>query len=415
MSIVRAAEYVSQNKNGISFTLRFPPGHAKPTPTVVNLEDGRAYVKLAYQPSIFETVLPWNVEQSATKLRIDIEKNEVVFSLQRQADQSPREWTKPIKETLKIAKQLARDQESVLEPKRVQAALTLKDQTKKKSVGSAMTMDQEVSKDREAIIEKAKWKALGDMGLDDDDDEQDFSSIHLKADKAIDEAIARAARRKKFMKNIKLDEAKSEAQTAPIRRGNVTVELSERVFPTAARGSTAAEEQDWLEKQAMYRKRIEVDNPDLKEHEKDPVWLKEKGNKLLRTDNLESAAHAYTLALKITPNDPTLYLNRAAAHLKFKNHGKCIDDCEKAINLLTPPVEQNKNMRAKAFVRRSAAFTALGMFDRAIDDLQHAHALTGDSKLKDDLLRLKDAATTASDGCLARLAQHAKVETSAQP
>ena len=112
-----------------------------------------------------------------------------------------------------------------------------------------------------------------------------------------------------------------------------------------------AEETEWIQKQAEYRKRIEVENPDLSEHENDPTWLKNKGNSLYKQGNFDSAAHAYSMALKITPKDPNLFLNRAAAYQQMRKLHKAVSDCQAAIDLLQPAVEDNKNQRAKAFSR----------------------------------------------------------------
>merc|ERR1712127_177433 len=114
----------------------------------------------------------------------------------------------------------------------------------------------------------------------------------------------------------------------PIRKGEFEFKMSDRVFPTAARESLLADETEWLAKQASYRERIEIDNPDLKE-----------------TENYRSALHAYDMALKITPKDPNLYLNRALGFMKIDNLHKCVDDCQMAIELLTPVVEDNRVQR----------------------------------------------------------------------
>ena len=140
-----------------------------------------------------------------------------------------------------------------------------------------MEMDKLRGKNIENKIENAKWKALGSMNLDEDDEENNPNKIHTLADKAIDEAIKRKARKEKFLKQIEKIDKNNNAEI-PIRKGEFKVTMSDRVFPTAARESLLAQETEWLAKQSTYRERIEQDNPDLKENEKDPIWLKNKGN-----------------------------------------------------------------------------------------------------------------------------------------
>ena len=142
-------------------------------------------------------------------------------------------------------------------------------------------------------------------------------------------------------------------------------------------------------KQSSFRKKIEINNPDLMEHEKDPIWLKDKGNRLYKAGDFVSATHAYTLAIKITPNNPNLYLNRAASYLNSNMLHKAISDCQNSIEILTPPVKDNLLQRAKAFSRRGAAFTKLGMFEQALDDTKHAFELTRDEKIGKDLENIR--------------------------
>ncbi|MEJ1285534.1 dyslexia susceptibility 1 candidate 1 [Cricetulus griseus] len=88
----------------------------------------------------------------------------------------------------------------------------------------------------------------------------------------------------------------------------------------------------WLHKQAEARRAMSTDLPefcDLKEEEKNPDWLKEKGNKLFATENYLAAVDAYNLAIRLNSKIPLLYLNRAACHLKLKNLHKAIEDSSK--------------------------------------------------------------------------------------
>ena len=250
-----------------------------------------------------------------------------------------------------------------------------------------MEMDKVRGKNVEHKIEEAKWKALGSMNLDEDDEENNPNKIHDLADRAIDEALKAKSRRQRFLKQIKKIDDTSNQNS--IRKGEIKVKLSDRVFPTAARESLLAEETEWLAKQSSYRERIEIDNPDLKENEKDPIWLKNKGNSLLKSENYRPALHAYDMALKITPKDPNLYLNRALGFMKINNLHKCIDDCQMAIELLVPAVEDNRVQRAKAFARRAAGFSGLGVYKRAVEDMKHVYELTRSDKVKTDLEELE--------------------------
>uniref|UniRef100_G3W7J5 Dynein axonemal assembly factor 4 n=1 Tax=Sarcophilus harrisii TaxID=9305 RepID=G3W7J5_SARHA len=84
-------------------------------------------------------------------------------------------------------------------------------------------------------------------------------------------------------KNAKIifsEKLKDDYVPAPRSTGNIKIQFTPRVFPTALRESQVAEEEEWLHKQAEARRIMNEDIPelhDLKEEEKNPEWLKDKG------------------------------------------------------------------------------------------------------------------------------------------
>ncbi|KAM6257648.1 dynein axonemal assembly factor 4 [Porphyrio hochstetteri] len=168
---------------------------------------------------------------------------------------------------------------------------------------------------------------------------------------------------------------KEEQLPAPRSAATIKINFTSRVFPTALRESRVAEEEEWLRKQAEAQRTISADLSeleDLKEEEKNPDWLKDKGNKMFATGNYLAAVSAYNLAVRLNSKLPTLYLNRAACHLKLRNLHKAIEDCSKALELLTPPVPDNENARVKAYVRRGTAFCQLELYAEGLQDYEAA-------------------------------------------
>ncbi|NXA49961.1 DAAF4 factor, partial [Nothocercus julius] len=168
---------------------------------------------------------------------------------------------------------------------------------------------------------------------------------------------------------------KEEQLPAPRSAGTIKINFTSRVFPTALRESRVAEEEEWLHKQAEARRTIDDDLAelkDLKEEEKNPDWLKDKGNKMFATGNYLAAVNAYNLAVRLNNKLPVLYLNRAACHLKLRNLHKAIEDSSKALELLTPPVPDNENARVKAHVRRGTAFCQLELYAEGLQDYEAA-------------------------------------------
>ncbi|XP_065796631.1 dynein axonemal assembly factor 4 isoform X2 [Muntiacus reevesi] len=137
--------------------------------------------------------------------------------------------------------------------------------------------------------------------------------------------------------NIFFEKLKEDSIPAPRSVGSIKISFTPRVFPTALRESQVAEEEEWLHKQAEARRAMNTDIPelcDLKEEEKNPEWLKDKGNKLFATENYLAAINAYNLAIRLNNKIPLLYLNRAACHLKLKNLHKAIEDSSKAYRIM---------------------------------------------------------------------------------
>lgn len=172
----------------------------------------------------------------------------------------------------------------------------------------------------------------------------------------------------------------------PLREsGTIKVSFTKRVFPTAARESQYKEEQEWLEKQNEAKKRIELEDEDLTEEEKNPEYLKEKANNFFIGGDFQSAIAVLSHAIRLNPKLPSLYSNRAACHLKVRNLFKCLEDSSKALELLTPAVNQNAESRLKAHVRRGTAFCELECYVEALQDYEAALKITPENQklLKD--------------------------------
>ncbi|XP_059191882.1 dynein assembly factor 4, axonemal [Centropristis striata] len=181
---------------------------------------------------------------------------------------------------------------------------------------------------------------------------------------------------------------------APRLGGNIQVTFTPRVFPTALRESRVPEENEWLEKQAEARRSSKADVEeltDLKEEERNPDWLKDKGDKCFATGDYLGAVNAYSLAIRLNTKIPALYSNRAACHLKLKNLHKAIEDSSQALDLLTPPVAANAAARARASVRRGFALCQLQLYAEGLQDYQAALKIDPHNEaLQADTQRIRD-------------------------
>ncbi|XP_030622706.1 dynein axonemal assembly factor 4 [Chanos chanos] len=162
---------------------------------------------------------------------------------------------------------------------------------------------------------------------------------------------------------------------APRSAGCIKISFTPRVFPTALRESRLAEEEEWLQKQAEARRSVNTDLAeldDLKDEERNPDWLKEKGDKFFMAGNYQAAVNAYNLAIKLNRNIPSLFSNRAACHLKLRNLHKAIEDSSQALELFIPAVDDNAGARLKAHIRRGTAFCELELYVEGLQDYNAA-------------------------------------------
>ncbi|XP_057328124.1 dynein axonemal assembly factor 4-like [Microplitis mediator] len=173
---------------------------------------------------------------------------------------------------------------------------------------------------------------------------------------------------------------------APRESGKVTVTFSERVFPTPARESYYLEEQEWLEKQAEARRKCGFISEDLRVEEQDPQWLKDKGDEFFKVGNYLAAISAYTHGIKLSDKMSSLYANRAAAQYALGNYQRCAEDCSKALELMEPKCEGNRESRARCHARFGAALCKLSAPQHGIPELEAALKLAPDNEtIKRDL------------------------------
>ncbi|XP_056454547.1 dynein assembly factor 4, axonemal [Gadus chalcogrammus] len=172
---------------------------------------------------------------------------------------------------------------------------------------------------------------------------------------------------------------------APRSSGTIQIKFTPRVFPTALRESRVPEEEEWLRKQAEARRagntELAAELKDLSDEERNPDWLKDKGDKYFATGNYQGAVNAYNLAIRLNSKIPAFYSNRAACHLKLRNLHKALDDTSKALDLLTPPVADNASARARAHVRRGTAFCELELYTEGLQDYSAAIKIDPQNKV----------------------------------
>ncbi|XP_043259375.1 dynein axonemal assembly factor 4-like [Colletes gigas] len=194
-------------------------------------------------------------------------------------------------------------------------------------------------------------------------------------------------------KRVRMDsifEDPSKSVPLPRKSSTINVTFSDRKFPTPARESSHLEEQEWLKKQAEARRKVGFDMEDLLPEERDPQWLKDKGDEFFKDGNYLGAINAYTYGIKISDKMASLYVNRSAAQYALENYRRCAEDCSKALELMVPKCEGNRESRARCHARLGAALCKLSSPQHGIPELEAALKLMPDDKsIKRDVLAAK--------------------------
>ncbi|KAK3140179.1 hypothetical protein QOZ80_5AG0397170 [Eleusine coracana subsp. coracana] len=92
--------------------------------------------------------------------------------------------------------------------------------------------------------------------------------------------------------------------------------------------------------------------------------LKDQGNEQFKAGNYLKAAALYTQAIKLDPDNATLYSNRAAAFLQLVKLSKALADAETTVKL--------KPQWEKAYFRKGCVLEAMERYDEAVSSFQVA-------------------------------------------
>ncbi|XP_063878957.1 dynein axonemal assembly factor 4-like [Scylla paramamosain] len=183
----------------------------------------------------------------------------------------------------------------------------------------------------------------------------------------------------------------------PVRcGGTINMTHTPRVFPSPARESTHPEEQQWLEAQSA-ASQGQQDAGSSSSHLNEEHF-KKKAVTLFSSGDFQGCANACTEGLRLNPSSPAFYSNRAAAHLALRNLHHTVKDCSKALELLTPPTQDNTNSRLLCHIRRGTALVHLSLLSEGLADYQAALQLSPENKaLRKDAERIQNMLMASTD------------------
>ncbi|XP_073922101.1 dynein axonemal assembly factor 4 isoform X2 [Castor canadensis] len=316
------------------------------------------YLKVNFPPFLFEVFLYAPIDEASSKAKIG--NDTIIFTLCKKEAVM---WeTLCISGVDKEMMQRIREQSILQVQERAkeaaEAKATAKREDQKYALSVMMKIEEEERKKIEDMKENERRKATKELEAWKESQKKAEEQKRIQREETFRQQQKQTKEERKKLKpksltrssisrhpatkgrnseNIFSEVFKEDCVPAPRSVGSIQVSFTPRVFPTALRESHAAEEEEWLHKQAEARRAMNIDIPefsDLKEEEKNPDWLKEKGNKLFATENYLAAINAYNLAIRLNSKIPLLYLNRAACHLKVRNLHKAIEDSSKAYRIM---------------------------------------------------------------------------------
>jgi len=110
--------------------------------------------------------------------------------------------------------------------------------------------------------------------------------------------------------------------------------------------------------------------------DKDPVWLKDKGDHYFKRNDFLGAIRAYGRAIEEDKEFLTARINRATVFAKVRSFQPAIEDCTDCMNIIEAmkpeEIAEDKEffdkIYARALLRRAACNAWTSKFDQAIED-----------------------------------------------
>ncbi|XP_021694525.1 dynein assembly factor 4, axonemal isoform X2 [Aedes aegypti] len=295
----------SQDADWVTIQVPFADNHLRHE----ELFTSERLLKINKAPYYWEVLLADAIVEEES--RCAILENEVVFTL-RKKDEGV-EWDclevrADRGERLHLKETFLSEHQKKLEEKAKQRAIE-KDQKKRDEISKQIEREGSERKAVEDLLAESKRKELERM-----EKEKQTKTVPKKD----------TPRPKEFKKPVPIRPTKIVEEIPQIRQSaTVEVSFTKRNFVTPKRESMEQDERDWIMKQAAAKKATGFVDEDLRPEERNPEWLKQKGDSFFQQGNYLGAISAYSTGIKLTKEYYSLYLNRSAAHFAMENYQRC--------------------------------------------------------------------------------------------
>lgn len=125
------------------------------------------------------------------------------------------------------------------------------------------------------------------------------------------------------------------------------------------------------------------------EEENPAEVMKNKGNEAFKKKNFNEALNLYEEAIRLNPNEALYYNNKAAAYIETNELDLALEEIAKAEKLFEEGVVKDFSRKAKVYSRKGTILAKQGKIDEAISALDKSLMEDSNSKVKDEMHRLK--------------------------
>lgn len=358
----------------------------------IDIFTSNRYIKAHYSQYFFEIFLYKFID--VKKSNCTVTDTDIIFELTKFVEE---DWEQLEEDLNKADKKKIRQE--IIEEAQKQSQedeknkRTRNSELKRVAVREQMKLDTKKHQYIDEVIKSDKENALKEIKLfEQNHKEQEVVIKDVKTEfkKTNDPTKYKTSKKIKPPLPIPQEPKTEPAIPLPRKYQTINIKFTDREFPTPQRESRIQEEEEWLAKQAAARRSAGFNSKDLRPEERNPQWLKAKGDEFLNAKNYYGAISAYSEGIKISKEFVDLYISRSAAHFALGNWNRTITDCSTALDIMKPPVPANLEMRAKCIARRGAALYKINMEKEGIKEFEEALKLIPNNKeLREEIEKIK--------------------------
>mmetsp|Transcript_36900 Transcript_36900/g.56494 ORF Transcript_36900/g.56494 Transcript_36900/m.56494 type:complete len:394 (+) Transcript_36900:815-1996(+) len=179
------------------------------------------------------------------------------------------------------------------------------------------------------------------------------------------------------------EEPAPEVEVPQVReKKDIKMDFTERKFANLPARESHFKEAPYPKSKKIDKK---ADDVYIDIEDKDPLWLKDKGDHFYERNDYHSALNAYSKSIENDKEFLMSRLNRATTFIRMRWFPAAVDECddiEKMVNAIPEKERQEDQdyylkMLARSFLKRGAAQAWLSQFDAAVSDFKKAMEFKG--------------------------------------